>query len=331
MLVLFYHAAMTADSKFRVVITETLDHVCADWLSDRADVRWCKIDDGAPLGDDIAAADALVVRTYTQVNQALLDRAPKLKVVGRAGVALENIDVAACRKRGIEVVHAPEANTQAVVEYVTGLLLTHLRDLAYLDPSVTDEQFHHLRKTLSGRQINEMTLGILGFGRIGKRLGKVMHAIGVNVWACDILPQAELRKQVDYPFEYVSHDKLYREADILTVHVDGRSSNHHLINADVVSKFRDDLIFINAARGLLVDYAALGSWLQAHPHAAAIIDVHDPEPPPPDYALYGLDNVALLPHLAARTETALRNMSWVVRDVWDVLNGLEPQYPAPDV
>lgn len=322
---------MTEPKPFCVVITETLDRVCADWLSEQADVRWCKIDDGAPLGDDIAEADALVVRTYTQVNDALLDRAPKLKVVGRAGVALENIDVAACRRRGVEVVHAPEANTQAVVEYVTGLLLTHLRDLAYLDPSVDAEQFHHLRKTLGGRQIDELTIGILGFGRIGKRLGKVMHAIGANVWACDILPEAELRKAVNYPFEYVSHEKLYGESHILTVHVDGRASNHHLINADTIARFRDDLIFVNAARGLLVDYAALGAWLKTRPQAAAIVDVHDPEPPPADYALYGLDNVTLLPHLAARTETALRNMSWVVRDVWQVLNGQPPTYPAPEV
>lgn len=322
---------MTEDQPFRVVITETLDRVCADWLSEKADIRWCKIDDGAPLGDDIAKADALVVRTYTQVNQALLDRAPKLKVVGRAGVALENIDVAACRERGVEVVHAPEANTQAVVEYVTGLLLTHLRELAYLDPSVTDEQFHQLRKTLSGRQINEMTIGILGFGRIGKRLGQVMHAIGANVWACDLLPEAELRKAVNYPFEYVSHDRIYSETDVLTVHVDGRSSNHHLIDAETIAKFRDDLIFVNAARGLLVDYTALGSWLKQHPQAAAIVDVHDPEPPPSDYPLYGLDNVTRLPHIAARTETAMRNMSWVVRDVWDVLNGVPPKYPAPKI
>ena len=239
-----------SDKPFKVVVTETLDQVCADWLAERVDLRWCKIDDGAPLGDDIADADALIVRTYTQVNDALLDCAPKLKAVGRAGVALENIDVSACRKRGVEVVHTPDANTQAVVEYVTGLLLTHLRDLAYLDPAVDAAQFHHLRKTLNGRQINELTVGILGFGRIGKRLGRVMHAIGANVWACDLLPEVELRKAVEYPFEYVSHETLYAGCDILTVHVDGRASNHHLINAAALGQLKPNCLFVNAARGL---------------------------------------------------------------------------------
>ena len=315
-------------SEFTVVVTETLDATCADWLAQRVDLRWCKIDDGNPLGDDIAEADALIVRTYTQVNQALLNRAPKLKVVGRAGVALENIDVAACRARGVEVVHSPEANTQAVVEYVTGLMLTHLRELAYIDATTDAEAFHQLRKSLSGRQVNELTVGILGFGRIGKRIGQVMHVLGANVWACDVLPEVELRKAVSYPFEFVSHEQLYAGSDILTIHADGRESNHHLINAEAIAHFKPNQMFINAARGLLVDYHALGDWLGNHPEALAIVDVHDPEPPPVDYSLHNLNNVKLLPHLAARTDTALRNMSWVVKDIWRILNHQPPRYPA---
>lgn len=319
---------MSETKPLKAIVTETLDSHCADWLAERLDLRWCKVEDGQKLGEELADADALIVRTYTQVNDELLDRAPNLKVVARAGVALENIDVAACRKRGIEVVHTPAANTQAVVEYVTGLMLYYLRPLTLLDPTVDAAQFHQLRKKLVGRQVDELTVGILGFGRIGKRVGQVMHALGANVWACDLLSEAELRKAVDYPFEFKSHDELYEGSDILTVHVDGRASNHHLVNADACAKLKDNCMFINAARGLLVDYVALAEWLRKHTEALAIIDVHDPEPPTPDYALFGLNNAILLPHLAARTDTALQNMSWVVQDVWRVLNGEKPQFPA---
>ena len=137
-----------------------------------------------------------------------------------------------------------------------------------------------------------------------------------------------MRKAVDYPFDYVDHNELYRKSDIVTIHVDGRPENHHLIDAAALSKLRSDCMLINAARGMLVDAHALADWLKANPDARAILDVHDPEPPEDDYPLYHLPNARLLPHLASRTDTALENMSWVVHDVLAVLEGRPPEYPA---
>ena len=317
-----------------VVITETLDAGCAEWLAERYNVVWCSHD--APNFDEqLATAEALVVRTYTIVDDALLDRAPKLRVVGRAGVGLDNIDLDACKTRGVRVVYTPDANTQAVVEYVFGLMLDHFRPRAEpgegnaLTPSTSPEAFHALRKTQVGRQLSDLTLGIVGMGRIGQRMAALAHLLGMNVIGCDVLPEHDVRGSLPgVPFEFADHAELYAKSDIITLHADGRPRNHHMVNADALAHFRRDALFINAARGMLVDHDALADWLRRHPDARAILDVHAPEPPPADYPLHGLSNAWLLPHLASRTDTALHNMSEVVRDVSKVLEGDEPRYPA---
>lgn len=318
-----------------VLITERLDDECAAWLGERAEVVWVPHDDPAAMAAALPEAEGMVVRTYTQVDAALLGQAPKLKVIGRAGVGLDNFDLPACEAAGVRVVYTPDANTQAVVEYVTGLMIDRVRPKTPLPlphAGATDadyaEVFHAMRKTEVGTQLDEMTLGLLGFGRIGKRLGQVAHAIGMNLRVCDLLPEVELRKAVDYPFTYCTHEELYAGSDVVSVHVDGRASNRGLIDAAALKAMRENVLLINAARGMLVDHAALAEWATARPGAMAVLDVHAPEPPTADFVLHGRPNVMLLPHLASRTGTALKNMSWVVRDVAGVLAGDEPNFPA---
>ena len=310
-----------------VLVTESLDDHCAQWLSQRANVQYTPHDSDT-FQNQLPDAVGLVVRTYTQVNDELLDKAPNLKVVGRGGVGLENIDVTACRKRGIEVVYTPDANTQAVVEYVFALLLDAVRPRYDIIDHLSPTGFHEVRQENVGVQLDRLTLGIVGFGRIGKRLGKAAHALGINLKVNDLLPESELRKAVDFPFEFASLDKLCNESDIVTIHVDGRKENRHLFDQDVMSHLKPTCILLNAARGMLVDNTALRDWAKANPGSKVILDVHDPEPLPADYVLYNLPNVRLLPHLASRTHTAMQNMSWVVRDVWTVLQGESPTYPA---
>ena len=312
----------------KVVITETLDAACADWLAERCDVVW-HAHDQPGLAEQLADADALVVRTYTQVDDALLEQCPNVRVVGRAGVGLDNFDLDACRRRGVRVVHTPDANTQAVVEYVFGLMLDHHRPRTALSPGTDAQAFHALRKSEVGNELATLTLGIVGMGRIGKRVATVAHALGMNVMGCDLLEEADVRKPIEHvPFAFTDHATLYQRSDIITVHADGRLENKHLIDAAALGHFREGALLINAARGMLVDHEALADWLGDHPDATAVLDVHDPEPPSPDHALYSCDNALLLPHLASRTDTALANMSWVVRDVVTVLEGGEPKHAA---
>lgn len=318
-----------------VLITETLDDTCAAYLAERAQVRRAGADEpGQDLDAHLPDAEALIVRTYTQVSAALLDRAPKLRVVGRAGVGLDNIDVAACRARDIQVVYTPDANTQAVVEYVLGLMLDWARPRTTLPADADDAAFHKLRKTEVGRQLDQLTLGIVGMGRIGRRVAQVADALGMTVLGTDVINESILRQSIQgttgpVRFDFVPHDELYAKSDIVTLHADGRPGNRQMIDAQALTLLKENALLINAARGMLIDHDALAAWASAHPRASAILDVHDPEPPPPGSPLYQHPHITLLPHLASRTHEALENMSWVVRDVMAVLDGGTPQFPAP--
>ncbi len=310
-------------SKPTVLVTEPLAARAMEYLRQHAEVI-----EATPetVADKIAQADGLAVRTYTLVTAELLAKAPRLKVVGRAGVALENIDVPACKARGVEVVHAPEANTLAVVDYVTRMLVEMNRRFWPLEGFVPEKEFHKIRQQTFGRFLSDLTLGIIGMGRIGSRVGRIAKAMGMRVLGNDILPPEKLL--VDYPIEWVSKDELYAQCDIITIHVPLTADTTKFIDAAALAKCKDGVQFINAARGPCVDYAALGAALRSGKVNFAVVDCHDPEPMPEDYPLFGLKNVILTPHVAACVPKAKENMSMVVTDIIAVLEGKEPQFPA---
>ncbi|MBL0927747.1 MAG: 3-phosphoglycerate dehydrogenase [Phycisphaerales bacterium] len=311
-----------------VIQTEDLDPLPRAWLAERCEVVTCPYTEAERLQGLLPRADALVVRTYTKVDTAMLARAPRLKVVGRAGVGLDNIDVPACRARGVEVVHTPGANTRAVVEYVLALILDALRPRLFLDKPVPAAEWNRLRKELVGsRQLSDLTLGILGFGRIGSAVARVAAALEMKVIYNDLreIPEGERSGA-----RAVGPGKLFETADILTVHIDDRAANRAFVNESLLARMKPDVVFINAARGFVLDAAAAAEFFRRSPGALGLIDVHDPtEPFDASYPLLNLPNVHLAPHLASGTETAKRNMSWVVRDVWRVLNGERAEFPAP--
>ena len=310
-----------------VLVTEGSHPTPLAWLRERA--RVVEAAPGSPAFDAaLPDADGMVVRTYTKVTAALLARCPKLRVVGRGGVGLENIDVAACRARGVEVVYTPDANTLAVAEFVIGYALQLLRPWAlFRDRAYEPGEFKRLRNTLRGRQLNELTVGILGMGRVGRRVGQVAaNGFGARVIYNDVV---DVRPHLTFPATAVDKPTLFREADVVTLHVDMRPGNGHLVGAPLLSLMKPTAILINTSRGEILDAALLAAVIRDGKIAGAAIDVFDPEPPTADYPLLGLDNVLLTPHMAARTSTAVENMSWVVRDVVEVLNGRAPKYPAP--
>jgi phosphoglycerate dehydrogenase-like enzyme len=310
-----------------VLVTEGSDATPLAWLKERA-----RVIEAAP---DTPAYDAalpdvvgMVVRTYTSVNTALLARCPKLKVVGRGGVGIENIDVQACRARGVEVVYTPDANTLAVGDFVVGFALRLLRPWAFFkDRAYEPKEFKRLRNTLRGVQLNELTIGILGMGRVGRRVGKIAaHGFDMRVIYNDLL---DVQGHLTFPATAVDKPTLFREADIVSLHVDMKPGNDDLVSTPLLSLMKPTAILINTSRGEVLDDAALAAALRDKKIAGAAIDVFDPEPPRDDYPLLGFDNVLLTPHMAARTFTAIENMSWVVRDVMDVLNGRTPKYRVP--
>jgi len=300
----------------RIVLAEPLDEVCLAWLAERCDVVRAWEMEGEIEGL-LREAEGLVVRTYTRVDAALLELAPRLRVVGRAGVGVDNIDLGACDARGVRVVNTPDANTSAVVEYVFALILDALRPRVFLAEAPSPEEWKSLRAELiAHRQLCESTLGVLGLGRIGRGVARAAQGFGMRVLFHDLLDIPESKREGAEP---VSRETLLREADILTIHVDGRPENRGLVDAGAMGLLKDDVVLINTSRGFVVDAGALASFLDERPEAMALLDVHDPEPFDESYPLLELENAHLAPHLGAATKLAHRNMSWVVREVWEAL------------
>lgn len=318
---------MSNAAKPVVLVTEESDPTPLAWLMEQAEVVRIQPDDPA-FESQLARAEGLVVRTYLKVNAALLAKAPKLKVVGRGGVGIENIDVAACRARGVQVVYTPDANTLAVGDFVFGYLLQLLRPWNFFKDEVyPPKEFKRIRATVRGRQLNELTMGILGMGRVGRRVGRIAtHGFGMRVIYNDVL---DVQSQLTFPATSVDKQTLYRECDILSIHVTMIPGNENLVGREQIGMLKQDAIVVNTSRGEVLDTKALADAIRAKKLAGAALDVFHPEPPPADFPLLGFDNVLLTPHLAARTHTAMENMSWVVRDVMAVLEGKSPKYPAP--
>jgi D-3-phosphoglycerate dehydrogenase len=312
--------------RYRVIVTEALEQEAAAWLSDAAEVIFQPYQEEETLQRVLCEADALVVRTYTRVNEALLSKAPRLRVVARAGVGLENIDLAACRARGVRVVHTPDANTQAVVEYIWALIFDALRPRPRLTGRESVEAFHRFRKECVGRQADQLCLGILGMGRIGRRIAEVGRAFGLRILYNDLLSHEALGLPPAFAHEATDKATLWASSDILTIHADGRAENRHLLDASALSQLRRDVLLLNAARGMLIDHDALAVWAKEREasQTTVILDVQDPEPLPVEHPLWRCSNVQVLPHLAARTKQAMASMSWVVRDLLRVLEGEEP-------
>ncbi len=301
-----------------VIQTEHLDVEAASWLGTRCRLEVCASEDEPRFGELLAQAEGLVIRTYTQVNAAMLERAPRLRVVARAGVGLDNVDQEACRARGIAVLSTPDANTRAVVEYVTALMLDVLRPRRPLDSALPTKQWKAARESLiAPRQLSDLTLGVLGCGRIGSQVARVGAAFNMRVVYNDLAEIPPDRRGGASP---VPLDVLLHEADVLTIHVDGRAGNRQFVGASFLDQLRPDVLVINTSRGFVIDPHALAAFLRTHPDARAALDVHEPEPFDDQYPLLGVTNARLTPHIASATRTAHRNMSWVVRDLWDALS-----------
>jgi len=309
-----------------VLIAEPLAAEPLAWLENRCRVVGLGVEDPG-FGEALEQADAMVVRTYTIVDQQLLDRAPNLKVVGRAGVGLDNIDLNACAAHGVRVVHTPHANAMGVVEYMISMLITTMRPIESMSRPLNQErwqeQWHRLRHhAITPGSVVGTSIGIIGLGYIGSRLAAAATALGMDVRYTD------LRRIDSSHAQSQSLADLLAESRCVCLHVDGRAENQGLIGDAEFATMRDDVIFFNASRGFVVDSDAAVRFAKANPNATLVLDVHDPEPIDHDSPLFGLDNIILTPHIAAATHQAKTAMSWVVRDVWAVLAGQEPSHPV---
>lgn len=251
------------------------------------------------LKREIADADACVVRSGTQLTREVIEAAKKLKVIGRAGVGLDNVDVEAASKQGIVVINTPAGNTISAAEHTFCLLMSLARNIPAADASMRRGEWE--RKKFMGVELYDKTLGILGLGRIGSEVAKRAQAFGMRVIAYDPFLRAEKALQIGV--EVVGLDELYSRSDFLTMHMPLTAENRHMIGEAQLAKMKKSIRLVNCARGGLIDEAALLKALEAGKIAGAGLDVFENEPPKGS-ALLRHPRVISTPHLGASTEEA---------------------------
>jgi D-3-phosphoglycerate dehydrogenase len=268
--------------------------------------------DEAALCAQVVTCDALVARTHTPVTRAVLSAGDRLRVVGIAGVGLDHVDVAAADECGIAVLHTPGAATEAVAELTLGLILQLLRPIPRLQKAYLAGRFVEARARPHGAELHELTIGIVGIGRIGSTVARICAAgFGARVLYNDIADVGP------FDFDATSVDKgaLWRDSDIVTLHVPLTGQTRGLISANVLAQMRPTALLINTARGAVVDTAALVAALAEQRIAGVALDVTDPEPLPTDHPLHDSERCIITPHIAARTPRGWRRMCAVVDQV----------------
>lgn len=310
----------------RVLLVEAIHPQALAWLRQRAEVAIAGDHRPETLAGLAAEADALVIRAHGRVDDSLLASAPRLRVVARHGVGLDNIDVDACSRRGIWVVYTPQANVEAVAEHTVGLMLAVAKGIVRSDQALRRGEFAAARDAFAGEELAGRTLGVVGFGHIGQRVAEICRAaFATPVLFTDVLPQAEAAARLGAV--RVPLTDLLDRSTIVTLHVPLTAESRHLLDAAALARLRPGAILINTSRGAVVAEAALLPVLQAGTISAGL-DVFEEEPLPPAHPLTLLPNVVLTPHCASHTATALLAMGMVVEDVMRILEGHVPRYPA---
>jgi D-3-phosphoglycerate dehydrogenase len=259
----------------------------------------------AELKEAIKDADALAIRSATKVTADLIDAAPRLKVVGRAGTGLDNVDIPAASKRGIVVMNTPGGNTITTAEHAVSLMMALARNIPQASASMREGKWE--KKKFQGTELLNKTLGIIGLGRIGSVVAE--RALGLRMRVIGYDPFIPREVAVTMGIEAVSLDELLARADFITLHTPKTKDTAKILNRKAFRKMKPGVRVINCARGGLVDEEALLEALKEGQVAGAALDVYETEPPPADFPLLQLPNVICTPHLGASTEEAQANVA----------------------
>lgn len=305
-----------------ILITEFMDDDAVAGLAADFDVHYDPrlVDDPDAIGELIRDARGLIVRNRTQVRGPLLEGAVSLRVVGRLGVGLDNIDTGACEERGIEVKTAGAANANAVAEYVLAACLALLRSAVVSTSRVASGEWP--RQELVGRELVGRRLGLVGMGGIARVLARKAEALGMTVAGFDPLvdaadPAWELAERTDF-------ERLLESSDVISLHVPLLETTRHLIDGAALARMSDDALLINTARGGVVDEAAVFDALRAGRLGGAALDVFETEPVGPEQSsrFAGVPNLILTPHIAGLTAESQQRVGQVTADnVRSVLAG----------
>ena len=286
-------------TQFKILITDGLDQSGLDILRSQAEVDNRKDISADDLLKAIPEYNGLIVRGRTKVTASVLDAAIRLKAIGRAGVGVDNIDLNAAKKHSVTVVNAPTSTSIAVAELTFGLLLALAREIPRADAGM--KQGKWLKKELEGAELNGKTLGVIGFGRIGMELGKRAAAFGMSVVAYDpLISEDEIAKRGAEP---VSIQDLYAWSDFISLHLPLNVQTRDMIGPLAFSQMKNGARIVCAARGGIIDEAALVAALNSGKVAGAALDVYAVEPPGETEAVLH-PKVIAMPHIGAQTAEA---------------------------
>ncbi len=308
--------------KYKVLVSDPLAQEGIDILQSHSEV---KVDVKPKLPPEelvkiIPEYDALVIRSGTKVTADVLRAGKKLKVVGRAGVGVDNVDLKTATECGIIVMNTPGGNTTSTAELTWALLLSMARNITPANISLREGRWD--RKKYTGAELFGKTIGIIGLGRIGTVVGKRALAFGMKVLAYDPFTSAEQMKKAG--FEAADLDTLFSQSDVITVHTPKNKETTHLLDDQAFAKMKKGVRVINCARGGIIDEEALERALESGKCAGAALDVYEQEPPPEDFPLISREDCLCTPHLGASTMEAQTNVAVdIAKNVLDVLTGGE--------
>jgi D-3-phosphoglycerate dehydrogenase len=284
--------------KRRVLVCDTLD-VAALGLTDEFEVDYDPNITKEDLLARVDGYDALVVRSRTKVDAEVMARATRLKIVGRPGTGLDNIDLRAANARGVEVVNSPEALVEAVAEHVIGLMLALARNIPAADSSMKAGLWEKQR--FVGTELKGKTLGIAGLGRIGRRVAEIARVMGMSLLGYDVIevPQETL---ASLGCRMVDLDTLFASSDFITLHVPLTTETRHMVDPRRISLMKSSSVVINTSRGEVIDEAALAKALRAGEIGGAALDVFENEPPGAE--IVTAPNLVTTPHIGGQTRDA---------------------------
>jgi len=254
--------------------------------------------------------DGIIVRSRTKVKKEVIENATNLKIIARAGVGVDNIDVDAATEKGIMVVNSPESTSITVAEHTIGLMLSLARKISIADKSVKEDKWEKSR--FMGVELKKKTLGVIGMGRIGSQVVSRCKAFEMDVIVYDpYLPEDVAR---DMGVELTDLDTVLKQADFITIHVPLTPETEHLISTEEFEIMKENSFIVNCARGGIIDEDALYDALKNNKIGGCGLDVYEEEPPKKGYRLFELDNVVLTPHIAASTNEAQRDAAIIVAE-----------------
>ena len=284
----------------KVLISDAMDDIAEKiLLSNNIEVDVITNFTADELNQNIISYDGLIVRSATKVNKEVIENAKNLKVVGRAGAGVDNIDINAAKQKNIIVMNTPGGNTNATAEHTLALLLSLSRKISKAD--ITTHKGEWAKKSLKGNEIKGKTIGIIGFGNVGKRFAQMCNALGLKVL---IYSKTFDTIRNEFP-DYVSCDlnKILKEADIISFHCKPNPDGSSIISAKEINIMKKNVLIINTARGNLVSETDLKDAIKNNTIGGVALDVFEEEPAK-NNILFGLDNVLLTPHIAASTVEA---------------------------